>query len=87
MKPLAAGDLVQIIGKNCDDTVDEDNGVVFSIERIFVGTMRCTCGDVTETTFAKRPGADHGWYPQARLRRIEPLADLESEKRDEEVTA
>lgn len=87
MKPLSAGDLVQIIGKNCEDGFDEDSGTVFTVARIYVGLLRCQCGHTEDTTFAMHSAK--GWYPQRRLKRIDPPAKLETESatKDNEVTA
>ena len=84
-RPIQVGDLVVIVKpRRCcgnGDTI----GTIFTV-RSFAKKCKCACGASYEGKFAVM---ENGWWrcETFRLKRIPPLDELESEKRDEEITA
>ena len=87
-RPIQVGDLVVVVRGGC---ADEFIGYVFSVARLLPLSSPCmnchtTHGYPFGTPMAFELGETRG-FELPRLKRIPPLSELESEKRDEEIEA
>lgn len=86
-KPIAVGDLVCVVraGGFCSCYL----GTIFIVQEIapspdgYLGCRRCGSRSPTKID-ARKSG---GWHSLAQLKRIPPLSELESERREEKEPA
>ncbi len=86
-EPIKVGDLVIVIHICCDG-VNTPLGKITTIAEIRHNVTCCDkCGQRNDTTHAASIQNFQNGLPLSWLKRIPPLAELEGEKRDEEITA
>ena len=90
-EPIKVGDLVQVVRSCCVTRVDKPTFFVGQIDggfSSFVGWWVCTCcySTMPNGLFAS-PSSGGAAQPMSWLKKIEPLSELEGEKRDERITA
>ena len=88
-KPISAGDLVQIVrNRRCGCTTYM--GLVFVVKSIATSAKGGYChlclGDTYPVGTVRAETPWGGYSELSRLKRIPPLDELESERRDEEIT-
>ena len=92
-KPIQVGDLVVVVRAHCD--ADLTLGMIRTVEELRDSrNWRCTaCGKRGQFFGADLGAPPEGYsfarlfFPLSDLKRIPPLSELESEKRDEEIHA
>lgn len=88
-KPIAVGDLVCVVraGGFCSCYL----GTIFIVQEIAPspdGYLNCSlCRVRAPTGLDARKPDDKGWHSLAQLKRIPPLSELESERREEKEPA
>ena len=86
-KPIAVGDLVQVVRPTlcCDNS--RSVGVVRKvIDGIRASLGHCRCGDIRPQTDADFVTLDNGnSCERVRLKRIPPLSELEGERTEEQL--
>ena len=91
-EPIKVGDLVVVVLPNgCRNCPDTSTGTVTTVRefRRYPGGSFCTRCDSSITDYLYEAAfCENGkQYGLHRLKRIPPLSELESEKRDERITA
>lgn len=91
-KPISIGDLVIILRAHCPGSEAIELGMVRIVEDLMAppASQSLQCRQCHGIYWWGGPIAQvepNGWHPTPWLKRIPPLGELESEKRDEEITA
>jgi hypothetical protein len=85
-KPISVGDLVVVVrGMPCCGALTKRNGLFFKVSAISPdnGAACDSCGKIGGEMHAKDENGLR--FDISRLKRIPPLSELESEKRDEDL--
>ena len=87
-KPISVGDMVQVVRPSTCVGGNDGIGHVFPVLSLRPAGEKRLCAYCRQQhqSPASAEDVDH-WWPLTRLKRIPPLDELESEKRDEEITA